>query len=290
MKIFKFIVPFFVVFLTSCSSSSSSSPSEEIVNDVFNPSFEISVNGEVLTSFNTPKLYKMEDTFNFGYHPSTMLSFNSSGKFGYFDIVIPSSGGVKRFRSFRGFSSNYFNFNIESVDEIKKRVKGSFSGYIYVDPLNLNSEGKYVSGTFYKNYEELVPVVFNVNNKATINGNNWYNTNKYTTRSNDQYFNMTLHYLSDDEYKIMVHYDFQNINIGTYDFSNSDITNKVQLAIFDVNTQSFVNCISNGQLNITYKSGNLIVGTYNFSATNPVTNEIIEVTNGKFKLINDNDI
>lgn len=275
-----FLIPLFF----SCSSNSSS-------EDSFEPYFEKSVNGESVSGGDEIRVYKFEDTFNVGYYPNTHLSFNSSGKFGFcsIELPIPNTNGTQKFYSFRGFSSHYFNLIIENLDEVNKRIKVSYSGYVYANPLDFNSEKKYVSGSFYQEYEELVPAVSGLGNNAKINGNDWVSTNKYSTRSPSAYSKITQHDFSDDEYKIMVNYDFSSTTVGTYNFNNSDITNKIQLAKYDVASETFINYECSGTLDITYKyngtnNNRLFEGNYNFTAINPITNESVSVTNGSFKL------
>ncbi len=288
LKLFVFIC--FSLFFVACSTSSSDAITP--VEDSFVPQFEIKINGVTTNYYLNTNIYKFENTFNIGYYPSTLLSFDKSGKFGNFCIELPTSNNniTRKYYSFKGFSSHYFNLNIESVDEVNKRVKGTFSGYIYADPLDLNSETKFVSGSFYQKYEELIPVIFGLKNSAKINGNDWFSVNKYATRSTSDYNKITQHDLYDDEYKIMVSYDLINTTVGTYNFTNSDLTNKIQLAKFDVQTGTFINYNCTGILNITYKYNKIVEGTYNFTAINPVTNEIVPVTNGNFKLVYTNAI
>ncbi len=278
MKYFKHFtfITLFVV-LTSCSSD------KETVTDDNSNQFELFINGVLVSSQIGESVFKTEGTINFG-----RLSFNTSGQFGYFslDLNTGSPTATSLFYSFRGYSSNYFDFNLESIDEVKKRVKGTFSGYVYANPLDINSEKKFVSGSFNTKYKDVLPAITNLRNKAKINGNQWTSSNKYLTREVTNYNQITQHDLSDDPFKIMIKYDFGTITEGTYNFINSNISNKIQLAKFDILTQTFVSYDCAGTLNITDKTGIVITGNYNFTAIHPITGEIITVSEGDFRLIN----
>jgi hypothetical protein len=278
MKYFKHFtfITLFVV-LTSCSSD------KETVTDDNSNQFELFINGVLVSSQIGESVFKTEGTINLG-----GLSFNTSGQFGYFslDLITGSPNATSQFYSFRGYSSNYFDFNLESIDEVKKRVKGTFSGYVYANPFDINSEKKFVSGSFNTKYKDVLPAITNLRNKAKINGNQWTSSNKYLTREVTNYNQITQHDLSDDPFKIMIKYDFGTITEGTYNFINSNISNKIQLAKFDILTQTFVSYDCAGTLNITDKTEIVITGNYNFTAIHPITGEIITVSEGDFRLIN----
>ena len=89
---------------------------------------------------------------------------------------VTVNGWVKTFRSNRFIALNDGStlnniqcvVDLENFDEVNKIVKFTFSGYIYADPLNLASEKKFVSGSFYQKYEELLPVVFGLKNPFIV--------------------------------------------------------------------------------------------------------------------------
>lgn len=286
MKYLQLQILFFLLILTnSCSTDKDIQLNES--------KFELFVNGKLIATGADIEgnVFKTENTIEFKGFPNTLLSFNSSGQFGFFklnsytDVTTPIA---KNFYSFRGFSSNYFNFNLESIDEINKKVKGTFSGFLYANPLDLNSEKKFVSGSFDIKYKDVIPGISNLGNSAKINGVQWTKSNTYYTRETSNFYQITQHDLNDGPYKIMIHYRSYDVTVGTYNFSSSDITFKVELAIFDSLYATFINYECNGILNITHVNGDLYVGNYNFTANHPITGEIITVTDGSFKFIHKN--
>ena len=282
---------FFLFLIFSCSSDNSDNEITPI--KPFVESFEMSVNGEAFTY--DANLYRIEDTFTIGFGSNQLLSFNKFGNFGDFfvDLRLDSPTKTSKFYSYVNFSSNYFTFKIDELDEINKTVNGSFSGYLVSDKLNLNSEKKFVNGSFAKKYQDVAPLISNLKNSAKINGNPWIQTNEYLTKE----INNTLiirNTVSDDPYKIMIKYIEDDINIGTFNFSELTPTITIQLAKFDTATQQYVTYISTGTLKVLQKeplisNGNTFIlrGTYEFTAVNPNNfDDVITVTEGSFKVYN----
>jgi len=93
----------------------------------------------------------------------------------------------------------------------------------------------------------------------------------------------------------MINYNQNSSTIGTFNFTPSTATNMIQLAKFDTTTKQFVNYNCSGTLHILqkeypfYGQGNntfILKGTYTVTASNPNnSNEVIQVTDGDFKLL-----
>ncbi|MBL7885433.1 MAG: hypothetical protein JNJ52_01685 [Flavobacterium sp.] len=289
MKYFsKILLTALLIVLNSCSSDddqTTTNPTEP-TDDNFVPQFEMFINGQ-LSGYSFSQAYKTENTITFRNYSEEILSFQKTGQFGfcYINMSTGTPTITSVFKSFRGFSANYFNFNLDFIDEVNKKVKGTFSGYLYADPLNINSEKKFVSGSFFTKYEDVIPAVTQLGNKAKINGNDWASSNQYFSRETNNYNQVTQHDLSTDPYKIMIKYDLGTIAEGTYNFTNSNVSNKVQLAKFETQTTTFFDYNCSGTLTITDKSGSIISGFYSFTAIHPTSGESITVTDGVFKLI-----
>lgn len=216
------------------------------------------------------------------------ISFDKNGHFGYYNLDLKTNTVTQTslFYSYFNYSSNFFNFNFIQLDEVNKRVKGTFSGYVYANTSNLNSEQKFINGDFDVRYEDVVPTVVGVKNQAKINGNPWSRTNKHIVRNSNTNYYITQHDVSDNEYEIKVNYDWASIALGNYSYSATAVTNCVQLAKYDVATSALVNYNCVGTLVITQKEGNIISGTYSFTATNPSNpSDVIQVTEGSFKQV-----
>lgn len=285
MRILNFIA-LSLAFLSFCSCSSDDQP--VVTTPVTTPSvFHIEIAGEA-HDYSEPKVDKIENTFLIK-AGGTQLSFDGQGRFGFVKLNLNSSTPTQTslFYSFRDFSSHYFNFTSQSIDLVNKRIKGTFSGYLFSNATNLSSEQKYITGYFDLPYIEAVPSISKLGNQAKINGADWSSTNRYRTRGvAENYANVVEHDVSDDPYKIMVHYNQNASPVGTYNFTDANATNKVQLARFDPQTGNYVNYICSGTLNITFRQSDIFEGNYHFTAVNPSNpSETIAVDNGKFRLV-----
>ncbi|RZK08282.1 MAG: hypothetical protein EOO46_14215 [Flavobacterium sp.] len=289
MKISNYILCLFTIVISSCSNNNNDSD-----QDTTQPaSFEFRINGTAVDRTFT-KAQKKAHTIHLGTDKndtSFLISFDENGHFGKIVCTYtePVGGQIKKFTSSTNASSNYFNFQLLSFDQENKRVKASFNGNVYRDPQNLNSETKFIDGSFDLPYEDYVPPVANIINEATINGSYWRATNQYQTRDvNGDFHNIVLHSLSDDSFKIMIYFYDQLANTtppGTYSFSNSDLIKKVRIAKYNVSTATytFYNCT--GTLTITNAWDSCIQGTYSFTGVNPNdSSDIVTVENGYFKL------
>lgn len=297
-KFKSYVVIFCSLLVVSCSSDSGSDSSEEPVSK--HSQIHYFVNG-VEHNFGTDLYcaFKSENTFVI--NPSTTsssieFSFDDTQRFGYLkiDLNTGTAGLTSNFYTLNGYSSHYFGFHVTSIDEVNHRVKGDFSGYIYSDPLDINSEQKFISGDFDVYYYDIVPYFSGLKHTCKINGADWSKTNKYRTRGVGALNrNVTEHDTSDDEYKLMIKYDMIGIQVGTFNFTDSGTTNMIQLAKFDTTTGQYINYNSTGTLNITQKeviSGGsnafLLKGTYSLTAVNPTnSSDVITVTDGDFKLL-----
>lgn len=274
-----------MAFAAGCSSNDSEQQDDS-------PSvFRLFVNGE---EQEVPVYaYKTEDNIVIDLWNHKM-GFDTSGRFAYFNIDLQTGtvSQTSRFYSYREYSSNFFEFSLESIDTQKKRIKGTFSGYLYADPANLNSEQKHVSGSFDVRYYDLAPTITGIKNQAKIAGAEWKSNWQYFTRGpyGPTYTKIIQHNVDGGQYKIMLHYDMTTspnlYTVGTINFTDSDITNKVQLAKFDPLTQTSVLYNCTGTLTVTQVERNIASGNYQFTAVNPNNpSDVIAVTDGSYKMV-----
>ncbi len=286
---------FFVLALSLFFGCSSDSETETPYQQTLN----LSVNGVVNEGFNFYAVRYEDDIIIHatGYQPFD-ISFDAAGHLGNIKLELGVGSGneqiSRNYYTHTDFNSQYFDFNLISIDPLTNRIKGNFSGILYADPFDLNSEGKYVSGDFEMNYIDMAPGVTGLKNKAKINGNNWSRTSSYFIKDipNDNTF-ITQNNRSDDAYKIMIKFKPSEIAIGTYNYTPLDNTNLVQVARFDPVTETYINYDCSGTLTITGKEMALsytpiifvLSGNYNFTAVNPLDpTDIIYVTEGVFKI------
>ena len=264
----------------------------------FKPTFNFTLNEDTSTENMALVAKKTESMFSLNVETTlgqVVLSFDETGQFGAVSIDRRTGTSLitSNFYSFYYNSSHYFNFNLQSIDQVKKTVKGSFSGYLYADPLNLNSEKKFVSGVFDVKYEDNVPGFHGIGNSAKINGDSWYSTNKYVKQGTGNFYgDFTQHDFNSNEYEILIYYRLQDhygdpgLTVGNFNFIDTDVTRKVEISKFDTTAGIPVLYKCSGVLTITKIEDGIVTGSYNFTAINPNnSNDIITVTDGKFKLI-----
>jgi hypothetical protein len=299
MKYIKYITIVVMVALSGCSSDKSNSNSD-VNNDV--PAevihkFSLFVNGVQSnldgTRFSTA--YRKEHTIHIGgEYPEDVIfrlqiSFDENGHFGkmIYKVQDNSSLPAKYFYTNRNYSSQHFNFIIQQYDQVNRRIKGSFSGYLFIDPENLSSESKFVSGDFDLPIVDMVPPVSGLINEATINSQYWRSTNQFQTQGDNtgQYEELNLHCLRDDEYKMTFTFHKTNSVLGTYSFTPATLINKIKLSKYDLTTSTYINYECTGTVQVLLRPPLCFDGIYNFTAVNPTNpSDVIQVQNGKFRI------
>lgn len=272
MKILKFIFIFILAGLTSCSSDS---------NGESSVSNALTVNGNAVT-LGAVVAQKSEETLfvsaSASDGSSIQIIFN---KYGNLESVIYDDPSFNSYFNYQYFKSNYFNFDLVSINESNNTVKITYSGTLYQDENDLDSENISISGSFNVDYINQTPLIDGLGLNCKINGQNWYVTDFW----DNGFSNVDRKLISDDDKMIIMNFTDQNIETGTYTFDN-DSSNKMNLAKFNTTTKEYENYTSSGTLTITSNtvvSGvvRIIEGTFSFTATSG--SNTVEVTNGTFK-------
>lgn len=285
MKILKFISCLFVlIILVSCSSSSDSSSSAD---DTF--TYVYDGNNVNLTTLHAQKSENTLIVSGIAFNgQSVEFMFNKFGDLGTVSSFSVSSFDFVDTYSYMNFSSHYFTFNLVSIDETNKRIHCTFSGNLYEEQYDLDSNHVPVSGEFNLTYTDVTPAVPGLEVSCKIAGTDWYATNSSTTNGTTM-DDFILDESSDDENSIYIGFDAFNNGPATYNFTASSSTNFVKLVKFNPGTVDFTEYNCAGTMTVTSKTsagliGYYIEGTYSFTATNPSNvSQTIQVTNGKFK-------
>lgn len=298
MRYIKYIILSVVFILSSCSSDNGGN-NDDNNNEpiVVIRKFSLFVNGVQSsmdgTRFSTA--YRREHTIHIGgINPQDVIfklqiSFDENGHFGKMIYKEQDNSTLldKYFYSNRNYSSQRFNFIIQQYDQVNRRVKGSYSGYLFIDPENLSSESKYVSGDFDLPIVDIAPPISGLINEATINTQYWRSTNRFQTLGNNtgQSEELNLHCLSDDEYKMTFTFHKTNTLLGTYSFTPTTLINKINFYKYDLNTSTYINYNCIGTVQILLRPPFCFEGIYNFTAVNPTNpSDVIQVQNGKFRI------
>ncbi len=72
-----------------------------------------------------------------------------------------------------------------------------------------------------------------------------------------------------------------------YSFGNTDTTNNVRIAKYDVTTGTLINYNTTGTFTISKYENYILTGSYSFNGVNPNNpSDVIQVTDGEFKTVN----
>ena len=187
-------------------------------------------------------------------------------------------------------AQDHFHFEVENLDEVAGTIRGNFSGKLYVDDEDLNSDFIEISGSFYNQIgiHEGGLYVY-----AKLNGFDWFYTHAPSNSevpyadygslpSNLRFYQAT----GDDEYRIVLVYENR---VGVQNFPNTTSGAYVRLSKYNVLTGLYedynttagtlvmTDVVPNGYRWYTYS------GVFNFTAVNPANSaDVIQVTDGHF--------
>ncbi|GGD21474.1 hypothetical protein [Hyunsoonleella pacifica] len=273
---------FLFLFIVSCSSDSDSN---EIDNkDSFLYKFEnqdVNIsNWTALRSENTMEVLGTTDNGD-----SFGVQFNVYGNLGSATALANESGSggfPNSYWAFEYFKSNYFNFELIGIDEANKRVAAKFSGNLYEDEYDIDSETRYAEGSFNVEYREIMPQISGLEVSAVVDGNNWYATSSSSSGGFAGSPRSYNHY-SDNAYSISYVIIYGDVDsIGSFQFDENSTYNKISFSRYDPSTGEFIEYKTSGIFKIDeHLTGfgiNQIKGSFSLTAVNG--NETIEITDG----------
>ncbi|HMI08176.1 MAG TPA: hypothetical protein VK528_11555 [Flavobacterium sp.] len=190
--------------------------------------------------------------------------------------------GSYDYYSYKNFPSHYFNINIISIDEVNKRIKLTFSGTLFTDELDMNSESVDISGDLnmdYMEYEEITGIPYSQHYcNAKFNGADWV---AHFEEPNGTF-------TASDAYRVQVHFGIDAAP-NSYNFNSDSTENYVKFSKFNTVTLLWDYYTVNGVVAPSYREyhGNAtysFIGTFDFVATNPNdASDVIHVTDGTFR-------
>jgi hypothetical protein len=311
-KFFRYFFVTVLVFLNACSSPSDEDQIDDDNNQIeevvyyqtFKYDNQVILDNTNYTSINSPTFRHATEKDGFlnvtfsildgnSNRLELILAFDKFGNFGtvYFIKWFPDNTH-QIFESFVHNSGNYFNFQLESYDVVNNTVKGNYSGRVYSDKTNLNSNFKNIEGSFFVKITQADGTIGKPNVKSKFNGIQWHPTNSIIVPNNEiNAQDATYGVLSDDAYKIVIGLKRYE-PIANHQFNNSNTDFFVKLAKFNNNTMAYDYFeSSSGNITITAKEAVSPIsvnfkGTFSFTATNPLNpTEIISITEGSFEKV-----
>lgn len=191
-----------------------------------------------------------------------------------------------RYRNYKNFPDNYFDIDIISLDEVNHKIKVNFSGTVYRDWTDMNSESNDISGELDVYYAEVAegfpfPIMINSVEQycgADFNGTPW---KAYFEHENGVFY-------SYDPYKVEIHFA-NSPSPGSYAFDQSTTDNYVRFYKFNPVTMVYDQYEASGTVAYSYREFHggtrySFIGTFNLTAVNPNNpSDTITVTNGNFR-------
>ncbi len=284
MKAIKFFIFLSItILLGSCSSNDNDSASS---TEYFN--YKIDGQTVNVTQWEAVKSENDIEVSGLGTDGNRIIfAFNSKGSIGEVSTYSNSDNSIPSRNAQRYYTNESFNFNLVSINTNNKTLEVTFSGKVYEDNYNLNSNFVNVEGGFLVKYTDVIPEVSGLDVFAKVAGNDWYSSIGDQEGGFFSGNNITLNSYNGDVYSINITTNHDNTNVGNFNFSPTTTNNKVTLSKYNTLLNYFEKYDCTGSLNLTSKiigqQFTIISGTFSFTALDPITNTQISVTNGAFK-------
>jgi len=185
------------------------------------------------------------------------------------------------------FTANTFTFTMVELNTTNKTVKVKFSGKLYDDGYDFESNYSInpsnfitVSGSFDVSYTNLVPDIPGLGTFAKIDGKDWHAMSFGSTTSLSQ---TALNVENDGEYNLGIVFPKGDLKTGTFPFTSNNFANRISFEKFDLATHEFIEYNVAGTVTYTTVTNYYVEGTFNLVATHPVNGTKIVITEGKFK-------
>jgi hypothetical protein len=276
-------------FITSCSSGDDSNDSDD--NQSTDGSFEFVYNNEV-KKVSAWQAIKIDDLIEVTGQTADGIGvdfkFNVYGNLyqGFTHGALGTSYEVSEV-----FTSNTFTFTLEELNTTKKTVKVKFSGKLYEDGYDYEANystdpSKFVpvSGSFTVPYSDLIPSIPGLGTFAKLDGKDWHGMSLDSSTESIGFDKITtLNVENDGEYSLGIVFPKSDVKTATFPFTSNDFYNRISFMKFDLATHEYIVYNVSGTITYTTVNDSYVEGTFSLTATNPVNNSKIVITNGKFK-------
>lgn len=274
IKFIAFIL--FTALITSCSSDDNNSDES---GDAY---FNLTYNNEVKTVTKWEALKQGDHIEVMGTSKEGVVidfKFNVYGNL-YQAMTHSASANsdIPYMEASENFTANTFTFTLENLNTDNKTVQVKFSGKVFENPYDYESESITVSGSFQVSYTETDPLIPGQGTFAKIDGKDWHGLSMSTSTEDGI---KVLNIDNDSEYNFAITLP-DDSQTGSHTFTNNSEI-KVSFQKYDVTTHEYIDYMVTGTVNYTTISDYYIAGTFNLTATHPTNNSKIVITNGTFK-------
>lgn len=285
-------VALLVVFCCSCSSGTSAEVSSADY-------FKMTVDGTEINFDTQPNSNQYNTATLNHYNGKFKIILNSgfqagSTNWNHYELEFDNNGNFLSFKrnsnaysNYINYPAHYFNLTILALDQVNKKIKVGFSGKIYIDKENINSESNDISGEFLMSYAGDLSEPFsdltmgpNIPQYCTAK----INSNPWTAKFEGFYSIFT----AEDPYKIVLHFGV-NTQPGSYAINPTSTVDYIQFFKFNTQTLVYDSYDVTGVLAHSYREFHgdydySYIGTFNFTAVNPNNpSDTIQVTDGSFR-------
>lgn len=178
------------------------------------------------------------------------------------------------------FTSNTFTFTLENLNTTDKTVQVKYSGKVYDDAYDYESDFVNVSGSFKVSYKEITPALEGQGTFAKLDGKDWHGLVMSSTVENQE--TQILYAENDGEYTIGIAFPNSGAKTGTFTFTNNS-GNKISFQKYDATAHETVDYDVTGTITYTTVNSIYVAGTFSLTATHPVTKAKIVISGGTFK-------
>ncbi|WP_343696480.1 hypothetical protein [Flavobacterium sp.] len=179
------------------------------------------------------------------------------------------------------FTANTFTFTLENINTTDKTVQVKFTGKVFEDGYDYESDFVNVSGSFKVSYKEITPQIEGLGTSAKIDGKDWHGLSFDGTIENQE--TRIIYAENDSEYTIGIAFPDYEAKTGTYNFTSNNNAYRITFQKYDTATHQNINYNVSGTVTFTTLNDILAAGTFSLTATNPETNAKITISNGTFK-------
>jgi len=278
----KFIA--FILFATLISSCSSDDSGDNQSGDAY---FKFTYDGKV-QNVKTWEAIKLGDLIEVtGQSPDGGVGidfkFNIYGNlYEAFTYGTDITSNIPFLEASEHFTSNTFTFTLENLNTTDKTVQVKFSGKVYDDPYDHESDYINVSGSFKVSYkDDPSSSLEGYGTFAKIDGKDWHGLSMSSTVENQE--TKILYAENDSEYIIGIAFPKYGAKAGTFAFTNNNFANRITFQKYDLSTHEFIDYDVSGTITFTTINDSYAAGTFSLTATNPITKAKIIISNGTFK-------
>lgn len=192
------------------------------------------------------------------------------------------TGTIPFLEASENFTSNTFTFTLENLNTTEKTVQVKFSGKVFDDPYDHESEYINVSGSFKVSYiEEASSSLEGYGTFAKIDGKDWHGFSMSSTVENQE--TKILYAENDGEYTIGIAFPKYVAKAGTFSFTSNNFANRITFQKYDLTTHEYIDYDVSGTIIYNTINDSYAAGTFSLTATHPVTKAKIVISNGTFK-------